>query len=70
MIRVQFNDKLSMQTVEFKTISPDVVQLTGQKIPRSDKGFKCYRLNGEFLGDYSDFTKIIKETADSVQYGK
>lgn len=30
MLRVQFNDRKSMQQVDFKTISSDIVQLTGK----------------------------------------
>lgn len=70
MIRIQFNDNLSMQTVKFKEISPDVVQLSGDKIPKSNAGFKAYRLNGNLLGDYSDYTNIISEDKNCIQYGK
>jgi hypothetical protein len=70
MIRVQFNDKNTMQQVEFKTISQTVVQLTGKKVLRDTSGFKMYRLNGAFLGDYSDYTEIVKEVKDGLQYGK
>lgn len=70
MLRVQFNGKKSMQQVDFKIISPDVVQLSGAKVLHSTSGFKMYRLNGDFLGDYSDYTKIVKETKNVVQFGK
>ena len=70
MLRVQFNDKKSMQQVDFKTISPSVVQLTGKKVPKSDKGFKVYRMNGDFLGDYSEYTEIVAEVENGLQYGK
>lgn len=70
MIRVQFNDKKSMQEVDFKTISPSVVQLTGKKVLRDTSGFKMYRMNGDFLGDYSDYTKIVAEVENGLQYGK
>ena len=70
MLRVQFNDKNSMQQVEFKTISPSVVQLTGKKVLRDTSGFKVYRLNGEFLGDYSEYTEIVAEVENGLQYGK
>lgn len=70
MIRVQFNNSKSMYQAEFKTISPSVVQLTGKKIPRNTNGFKVYRLNGAFLGDYSEYTKIIKEVEQGLQFGK
>ena len=35
MIRVQFNGDKSMYAADFKTVSPDVIQLTGKKIPRN-----------------------------------
>ena len=70
MIRVQFNGKKSMQQVDFKIISPSVVQLTGEKVLRDTSGFKVYRLNGDFLGDYSEYTEIVKEVDGGLQYGK
>ena len=69
MIRVQFNDKNTMQQVEFKTISQTVVQLTGKKVLRDNSGFKAYRMNGDFLGDYSAYTEIVKEVEGGLQYG-
>ena len=70
MIRVQFNNSKSMYSVDFKIISPSVVQLTGKKVPRDENGFVAYRLNGDFLGDYSEYTKIVKEVKDGFQFGK
>lgn len=70
MIRVQFNGTKSMYAVDFKTISPSVIQLTGKKIPKSKKGFKAYRLNGALLGDYSEYTEIVAEVENGLQFGK
>ena len=70
MLRVQFNDKKSMQQVEFQRISDDVVQLTGKKVPKDTSGFKMYRLNGEILGDYSEYTEIVAEVGNGLQFGK
>ena len=70
MIRVQFNKSNSMYQVDFKTISPSVVQLTGKKVPKNQNGFKAYRLNGDFLGDYSEYTEIVAEVKDGFQFGK
>lgn len=61
MIRVQFNDKKSMQNVEFKMISDSSVKLSGKKLKENTSGFKAYRLNGDMLGDYSDFTKCTED---------
>ena len=70
MIRVQFNDKKSMQQVDFKTISPNVVQLTGKKVYKDTSGFKAYRMNGDFLGDYSEYTEIVATVENGFQFGK
>lgn len=70
MLRVQFNDKNSMQQVEFKKISDSVVQLTGKKVLKDTSGFKVYRLNGDLLGDYSEYTEIVAEVENGLQYGK
>jgi hypothetical protein len=70
MIRVQFNGDNSVLRADFKIISPSVVQLTGEKIPRSEAGFKTYRLNGDFLGDYSEYTKIVAEVDGGFRFGK
>ena len=70
MLRVQFNDKKSVQEVEFKNVSDSVVQLTGKKVPKSTKGFKMYRLNGALLGDYSEYTELVAEVENGLQYGK
>lgn len=70
MVRIQFNGSNSMQQVNFKTISDNVVQLTGRKVPKSKKGFKVFRANGDFLGDYSDYTEIVDATDNCVQFGK
>ncbi len=70
MLRVQFNDKKSMQQVNFNIVSPDVVELTGKNVPRDTSGFKMYRLNGDFLGDYSEYRKIVAEVENGLQFGK
>ena len=59
MIRVQFNKKPSFYDVEFKLQSADSVVLTGKKFPKKvDAGFMAYRLNGDILGDYSEYTEV------------
>ena len=69
MVRVQFKGDNRMYTAEFKSISSNIVQLTG-KIPRNTSGFRVHRLNGDFLGDYSDDTEIVKEVENGLQFGK
>ena len=70
MLRVQFNNSKSMYQADFKTISPSVVQLTGKKIPKNTSGFKVHRLNGDFLGDYSEYTEIVEEVKNGFRFGK
>lgn len=70
MLRVQFNGNKSMQQVDFKLISPEQVELRGEKLPCSDKGFKIYRLNGSFLGDYSAYTVAEEAEEGCVRYSK
>lgn len=69
MLRVQFNDKKSMQQVDFKKVSTNIVELAGKKVPKSTAGFKIYRLNGEFLGDYSEYTEILSELENGIRFG-
>lgn len=70
MLRVQFNGNVTRQNVEFSRVSNNVVRLTGEKIPRKTEGFMMYLLNGDFLGDYSDYTVIVADNGDSVQFGR
>lgn len=70
MIRVQFNGSHSMKQADFKMIDANTVELTGEKIKPETTGFKTYRLNGSFLGDYSDYTKIVGEVKNGYLFGK
>lgn len=69
MLRVQFNNHQSRYVVDFQK-SNDVISLTGEKVPKNKSGFKLYRMNGEFLGDYSEYTEIVAELENGVQFGK
>lgn len=69
MLRVQFNDRKSIQQVDFKKVSTNTVELIGKKVPQSTAGFKIYRLNGEFLGDYSEYTKILSVLGNGIRFG-
>ena len=70
MLRVKFNNQKSMHQADFKEISDNVVQLTGKKIPKNTSGFKVYRLNGDFLGDYSKYKTIVAEVENGFQFSK
>ena len=70
MLRVQFNGNVTRQNVEFSRITSNVVQLTGENVPRKTEGFMMFLLNGDFLGDYSEYTEIVADNGDSVQFCK
>lgn len=70
MIRVQFNGSLLTKQVEFRMVDENTVELTGKNIMPETTGFKAYRLNGKFLGDYSDYTKIVGEVENGFLFGK
>ena len=69
MLRVKFNDSNSAYNVEFSRITDDIVQLLGN-VPMNTSGFKVYRLNDNFLGDYTEYTVIVAELKNGLQYGK
>lgn len=67
MVRVKFNNSEAAYNVDFSKVSPDIVQLTGN-IPKNTSGFKVYRLNDSFLGDYSGYTEIIDEFNNGLKF--
>lgn len=67
MIKVRFNDSTKFLTCEFSRISDHVVTLGNCK-ERNIIGFTTYRLSGEQLGDFSDYTTIYRILDDAVQY--
>jgi len=70
MIRVQFNGSPARKEAEFRMVDSSTVELKGDKIKPVVSGFKTYRLNGKFLGDYSDYTKIVGEVENGFLFGK
>ena len=65
MIKIRYNNKDTFEQVSFSrngnlvTISP-----TTQNV----SGFTTYRMSGEQLGDFSDFTTVYNVDGDSVTY--
>ena len=68
MLRIKFNDSENAYNANFKRIGEDV-QLFGN-VPKNTSGFKVYRLNDNFLGDYSDYTVIVAELDNGLQFSK
>lgn len=69
MVRVKFNNSEAAYNVDFFQMPNDIVQLIGD-IPKNTSGFKVYRLNDSFLGDYSEYKKIVAEFENGLQFGK
>lgn len=59
MIRIKFNNQKSTKNVEFDMPDENTVKLTGDKLKPNTSGFIAYRLNGDVLGDYSDFRDVL-----------
>lgn len=70
MIRVQFNGSPARKEAEFRMVDSSTVELKGDKIKPETTGFKTYRLNGEFLGDYSEYTEITAEVKNGYHFSK
>ena len=54
MIRVQFTNSKAFYNVDF-SLEGEAVKLEGKKFPKKMEGFKAFRLNGDLLGDYSEY---------------
>ena len=68
MIKVLFNGSKKEYEVAFHKNSDHVCTLTGNKIPQSKKGFLTFRMSGEQLGDWSDYTTVYRILEDGVQF--
>lgn len=69
MIRVKFNNKPTYYDVSFELLSESKIKLTGDKLKENRSGFKTYRLSGDELGDYSDYT-VCKKENDALIFEK
>ena len=65
MIRIRYNNKNTFEEVTFYR-NGNLVTMTPTKPNTS--GFTTYKLSGEQLGDFSDFTTVYKVDGDSVTY--
>ena len=66
MISIRYNNSTTMIPVTFSR-TENTVTLTGTTTPNVS-GFHTYRLSGQELGDFSDFTTIYRVTEDSITY--
>ena len=65
MIKIKYNNQENFEEVTFSKIG-NIVSLKGAT--ENSSGFKTYRLTGEQLGDFSDFTTTYRLLDDEVQY--
>ena len=68
MIKVVFNGSKKVYGVTFGVQGEHVCTLIGDKLPQSKKGFKTFRMSGEPLGDWSDYTTVYRVLEDGVQF--
>ena len=66
MIKIKFNNKENFEDVEFSR-TEHLVTLKGIT-EVNNSGFKTYRMSGEQLGDFSDYTTTYRILDDEVQY--
>ena len=65
MIKIKYNNQETFEEVTFSKAG-DIVSLKGTT--ENNSGFKTYRLSGEQLGDFSDYTTTYRVLGDEVQY--
>lgn len=64
-MKIKYNNSNTFEEVTFSKIG-NIVSLKGTK--ENNSGFKTYRMSGEQLGDFSDFTTTYHILDDEVQY--
>ena len=65
MIKIKYNNSDIFEEVTFSKTG-NIVSLKGAS--ENNSGFKTYRMSGEQLGDFSDFTTTYRVLDDEVQY--
>lgn len=65
MIKIKYNNSNIFEEVAFSKIG-NIVFLKGAT--ENNSGFKTYRMSGEQLGDFSDYTTTYRLLDDEVQY--
>ena len=65
MIKIKYNNSSVFEEVTFSK-TDNIVSLKGAT--ENNSGFTTYRMSGEQLGDFSDFTTTYKLLDDEVQY--
>lgn len=66
MIKIKYNNSNTFEEVTFSKLSNNIVSLKGTT--ENNSGFCTYRLSGEQLGDFSDYTTTYRILGDCIQY--
>lgn len=68
MIKIKFLDQDALYPVSFTQDSAHVCTTIGEGIPQDTCGFQTFRMNGQPLGDRSDFTTIYRILDNGIQW--
>ena len=68
MIKIKFLDRDVFYPVSFTQDSAHVCTTIGEGIPQDTCGFQTFRMNGQPLGDRSDFTTIYRILDNGIQW--
>lgn len=68
MIKIKFLDQDTLYPVSFTQDSAHVCTTIGEGIPQDTCGFQTFRMNGQPLGDRSDFTTIYRILDNGIQW--
>lgn len=66
MIKVLFHGETNMREVSFSRDGEHVVTLIGE-VPEAIDGFRTYRMNGQPLGDFSEYKTVYRRIENGVQ---
>ena len=66
MIKIKYNNQENFEEITFARISDHIVSLKGAT--DNNSGFTTYKLSGEQLGDFSDYTTTYRLLDGEVQY--
>ena len=68
MIKIKFLDQDALYPVSFTQDSAHVCTTIGEGIPQDTCGFLTFRMNGQPLGDRSDFTTIYRILDNGIRW--
>ena len=66
MIKIKYNNQENFEEVSFSKLEENIVSLKGAT--ENNSGFTTYRMSGDQLGDFSDYTTTYRLLDDEVQY--